>query len=53
MATLFDLACCEGIKFPRDIRTDRDGVRFTVQLEEDIFKVEIVAEGRIVLDPPI
>ena len=52
-AALFDLARCEGIKFPRDIRADRDGVRFTVQLEEDIFKVEIVAEGRIMLDPPV
>lgn len=52
-AALFDLDRCENIQFPREIRTDRDGVRFSVQLGEDIFKVEIVAEGRIALDASI
>jgi hypothetical protein len=49
---LFDLSKCNEITFPRDIRTDRDGVRFAVQAGETVLKFEIVAEGRIVFDPP-
>jgi predicted nucleotidyltransferase component of viral defense system len=49
---LFDLDKCHGISFPRDIRTDRDGVRFAVQMGETILKFEIVAEGRITFESP-
>lgn len=35
------------------MRTDRDGVRFAVQHGETVLKFEIVAEGRISLEPPI
>ncbi|MEL7330943.1 MAG: nucleotidyl transferase AbiEii/AbiGii toxin family protein [Cyanobacteria bacterium J06560_2] len=50
---LFNKKEREHIQLLRDIRTSRDGIRFTVQLEESVFKVEIVAEGRIALDQPI
>ena len=50
---LFDFDRCNNITFPRDLRTDRDGVRFAVQNEEIIFKFEIVAEGRINLEPAL
>jgi hypothetical protein len=49
---LFDLDKCHEISFPRDIRTDRDGVRFAIQSGETILKFEIVAEGRITFEPP-
>lgn len=49
---LFNLDKCERISFPRTIRTDRDGVRFAVQIEETVLKFEIIAEGRIQLDSP-
>ncbi len=41
-----------GIQFPREIRTDRDAIRFPVQIDETLIKFEIVAEGRIGLNPP-
>lgn len=50
---LFDLNRCDNLSFPRDMRTDRDGVRFAVQNGETIFKFEVVAEGRIALEPSI
>ncbi|MGC1310550.1 MAG: nucleotidyl transferase AbiEii/AbiGii toxin family protein [Phormidesmis sp.] len=50
---LFDLKKCDDLSFLRDMRTDRDGVRFAVQHEETVLKVEIVAEGRISLEPSI
>ena len=50
---LFDLRKCDGLSFTRDMRTDRDSVRFAVQNGETVLKVEIVAEGHISLEPPI
>ena len=52
---LFDLRKCsdDGISFPREMRTDRDGVRFTVQIRNTLLKFEIVAEGRISLAPSV
>ncbi len=51
---LFDLENqCEEIRFPRDLRTDRDGVRFALQHKDTVLKFEIVAEGRVALEPPI
>jgi hypothetical protein len=41
-----------GIQFPREIRTDRYGIRFPVQIDDTLIKFEIVAEGRIGLNPP-
>ncbi|MEL6159356.1 MAG: nucleotidyl transferase AbiEii/AbiGii toxin family protein [Cyanobacteria bacterium J06623_5] len=49
---LFDLAKCDEISFPTEIRAGRDGIRFAVQIEDTVLKFEIVAEGRIPLDPP-
>jgi hypothetical protein len=40
------------IQFPREIRADRDAVRFPVQIDEMLIKFEIVAEGRIGFNPP-
>jgi hypothetical protein len=40
------------IQFPREIRTDRDGIRFPIQIDDTLIKFEIVAEGRIELNPP-
>ncbi|MCY7408359.1 MAG: nucleotidyl transferase AbiEii/AbiGii toxin family protein [Alkalinema sp. CAN_BIN05] len=37
------------LKFPGEIKTDRDGIRFGIQVETMILKFEIVAEGRIIL----
>ena len=50
--TLFDLPKSSELSFPREMRTDRDGVRFAVQSGETTLKFEIVAEGRINLEPP-
>ncbi|MEM9946927.1 MAG: nucleotidyl transferase AbiEii/AbiGii toxin family protein [Cyanobacteria bacterium P01_D01_bin.36] len=52
---LFNLDECNNnnIVFPRDLRTDRDGIRFAVQNGDTIFKFEIVAEGRISLEPAL
>jgi Nucleotidyl transferase AbiEii toxin, Type IV TA system len=41
-----------SIQFPREIRADRDAVRFPVQVDEMLIKFEIVAEGRIGFNPP-
>jgi Nucleotidyl transferase AbiEii toxin, Type IV TA system len=41
-----------GIQFPREIRPDRDAIRFPIQIDETLIKFEIVAEGRIGLNPP-
>jgi hypothetical protein len=40
------------IQFPREIRTDRHGIRFPVQIDDTVIKLEIVAEGRIRFNPP-
>jgi predicted nucleotidyltransferase component of viral defense system len=52
-AVLFDSTQLGDIHLPQEIRTDRDGVRFVVQVGEQLLKVEIVAEGRIDLEAPI
>jgi Nucleotidyl transferase AbiEii toxin, Type IV TA system len=40
------------IQFPREIRTDRDAIRFAIAIDDTLIKFEIVAEGRIGLNPP-
>ncbi|MGG6265070.1 nucleotidyl transferase AbiEii/AbiGii toxin family protein [Leptolyngbya sp. AN03gr2] len=40
------------LQLPGMIKTDRDGVRFSIQVENVILKFEIVAEGRISLESP-
>jgi hypothetical protein len=49
---LFDRDRLNGIQFPGQLRTDRDGVRFVIALPQTLLKFEIVAEGRISLDAP-
>ena len=41
------------ISFPREIRADRDGIRFPIQMDDLLIKFEIVAEGRIGFNVPI
>ncbi|MCU0566281.1 MAG: nucleotidyl transferase AbiEii/AbiGii toxin family protein [Oculatellaceae cyanobacterium Prado106] len=50
---LFDRPQVHSVQFPGELKTDRYGVRFPVQVEETILKFEIVAEGRIEFDSPI
>ena len=45
---LFPLSQRGILKFPGEIKTDRDGIRFGIQVETTILKFEIVAEGRVV-----
>jgi hypothetical protein len=51
-AVLFQPNLPSNIQFPSEIRTDRDGVRLTIKIDDTILKLEIVAEGRIELDLP-
>jgi hypothetical protein len=51
--TIFQPTWESAFQIPRELRTDRDGVRFSVAISDVILKFEIVAEGRISLDPPI
>jgi Nucleotidyl transferase AbiEii toxin, Type IV TA system len=51
-AALFDATKMDGITLPREIRTDRDGLRLGIQVDAVILKLEIVAEGRISLAAP-
>lgn len=50
---LFQPIWKEVFAIPRELRTDRDGVRFSVAISGVVLKLEIVAEGRIAFDPPI
>jgi hypothetical protein len=50
---LFHRDRLKGIEFPNPPRTDRDGVRVAIATAQTILKFEIVAEGRIPLNPPI
>jgi Nucleotidyl transferase AbiEii toxin, Type IV TA system len=49
---LFDRPQHPTIQLPGELRTDRYGIRFPVQIDQTIIKFEIVAEGRINLDTP-
>ncbi|MBD2093350.1 nucleotidyl transferase AbiEii/AbiGii toxin family protein [Microcoleus sp. FACHB-1515] len=40
------------VGLPRELQTDRDGVRMAVTIDALILKLEIMAEGRIALDAP-
>src|SRR4051794_106249 len=44
---LFQSAYVNSFQIPRELRTDRDGVRFSIAIADSILKFEIVAEGRI------
>ncbi|MCU0552339.1 MAG: nucleotidyl transferase AbiEii/AbiGii toxin family protein [Leptolyngbya sp. Prado105] len=48
---IFNLPLQE-IQLPHELKTDRDGVRTSIVISDAILKFEIVAEGRIALDPP-
>ncbi len=49
---LFQPNIPSNIQFPHEIRTDRDGVRLTIKVDDTSLKLEIVAEGRIQLERP-
>ena len=36
-----------GLCFPREIRADRDGIQFPIQIDDVLVKFKIVAEGQI------
>ena len=40
-----------ALSFPREIRADQYGIRFPVELDERLFKVELIREGNIALAP--
>lgn len=42
----------ENLEFPRDMKADQYGIRFLVIADQIPIKFEIVAEGRISLNPP-
>lgn len=42
----------DSLQFPRELKADQYGVRFAVLYEDKPVKCEIVAEGRIKLEPP-
>jgi hypothetical protein len=50
---IFKSNCDQRIQFPREIQTNRYGVRFPIQIDETVIKFEIVAEGRIRFNPSI
>lgn len=50
---LFQPLWRNSFQVPRELRTDRDGIRFSIAIADLILKFEIVAEGRISLEPPI
>jgi hypothetical protein len=41
----------EGLRFPREMRTDQYGIRFPVEIEGQVLRVELIREARIGLDP--
>jgi hypothetical protein len=41
----------DQLAFPREIRTDQYGIRFPVECDGYLIKVELIHEGRIDLDP--
>jgi hypothetical protein len=49
---LFDRPQHPAVQLPGELRTDRYGIRFPVQIDQTLIKFEIVAEGRINLDTP-
>lgn len=50
---LFTPRGMEMLRFPREIRVDQYGVRFSVQCGQDLLKVELIREARIDLDPGV
>ena len=48
---LFPAAGTEGLRFPREIRSDQYGLRFPVLVEGTSIRVELIREGRIELGP--
>jgi hypothetical protein len=50
---LFDRPQHPSIQLPGELRADRYGIRFPIQIDQTLIKFEIVAEGRINLAPPL
>jgi len=50
---LFHSACVNSFQISRELRTDRDGVRFPISIADSILKFEMVAEGRISFESPV
>jgi hypothetical protein len=52
-AALFKPDAETQLRFPREIRIDQYGIRFPVELEGEVIRVELIREARISLDPGV
>lgn len=43
----------DQLRFPREMRIDQYGIRFPVELEGEVIRVELIREARIDLDPGV
>jgi hypothetical protein len=50
---LFQPEARKSLHLPREMRIDRDGVRFPVEVDGEMIRVEIIREARIELDPGV
>lgn len=52
-AALFKPDTLDRLRFPREMRIDHYGIRFPVELEGEVIRVELIREARIDLDPGV
>lgn len=52
-AALFKPDARDQLRFPREMRIDQYGIRFPVELEGEVIRVELIREARIDLDPGV
>lgn len=50
---LFNPGSRNDIHFPREMKIDQYGIRFPVEIEEDLIRVELIREARIGLGPGV
>ena len=48
---LFGPGSRDGLQFPREMKIDQYGIRFPVEIEGDLIRVELIREARIDLEP--
>lgn len=51
--SLFKADARRGLRLPREIRIDQYGIRFPVEIEGGLIRVELIREARIELDPGV
>jgi hypothetical protein len=52
-AVLFKPDAVDQLRFPREMRIDQYGIRFPVEVEGEMIRVELIREARIELDPGV